>query len=259
MHAKKSLGQNFLRDPGVLARIVEAAAPGPDDTVLEIGPGEGVLTAALAARVRRVIAVELDHDLVPRLLKTFPLSSNVSIVEGDILKTDLSKLVAESPYKTVANIPYYVTAPIIQFLLEQPRQARTIVLMVQKEVGERLTAKPGDLSILGVAAQYYADASYLFTVPRTAFEPQPGVDSCVVKLEPKRPFDRDADKPFFRLVKAGFAQKRKTLANNLANVLSIPRQDIESSLVDAGLRPDTRAQALSVEDWLRLAAKLPHP
>lgn len=259
MQAKKSFGQNFLRDTGVLARIVGSAALKPDDLVIEIGPGEGVLTEALAEQAGRVVSIELDRDLIPHLLKKFPLSSNVSIIEGDILKTDLPKLVGDRPYKVVANIPYYISAPIIQYLLEQPRQADSIVLMAQKEVGERLTAEPGQLSILGLSAQYYAEAEYLCTVSRTAFEPVPEVDSCIVRLKPKRAFDRVRDKAFFRLVKAGFAQKRKTLANNLANALQVPRGEIEQALEALGLRPDIRAQALSLDHWLRLGEMFPRP
>lgn len=269
--AKKSLGQNFLKDEEVLSRIAESADLKPSDTVVEIGPGTGALTRVLAKKAGKVIAFEVDKDLIPGLLKQFPISGNVSIVEQDILKADMAKIVEgllflgekngdEIPkqvrddvkYKVVANIPYYITAPIIQYLLELPRTPETIVLMIQKEVAERITAEAGDMSILAVSVQYYADPELLFTVSRTAFDPVPQVESAVVRLTPKRVFDKERDKKFFRVVRAGFSARRKTLVNNLSASFHMQKETVSEKLVGLGFDANIRAQALSVADWERV-------
>ena len=256
--AKKSLGQNFLKDEAVLERIVASASVDSTDWVVEIGPGTGALTRVLSEKAQKVIALELDRDLIPDLLKQFPLSSNVSIVEQDIIRAEMAEMLhvhglrEGHPYKVVANIPYYITAPIIQYLLQLPTPPETIVLMIQKEVAERITAKPGSLSILGVSVQYYADPELLFMVSKTAFEPVPKVDSAVVLLKPKRKLDKEKDKPFFRMVKAGFSARRKTLVNNLASGLHLPKEEVSEKLVRLGFDPNIRAQALSVADWERV-------
>jgi 16S rRNA (adenine1518-N6/adenine1519-N6)-dimethyltransferase len=254
---KKSFGQNFLQDASVVARIIEGADIQVTDWMVEIGPGTGVLTEALSKKANKVIAVELDRDLIPGLLKKFPLSSNVSIVEGDILKLHLTETLKQygwdgRPYKIVANIPYYVTAPIIQYILRLQPQPQLVVLMIQKEVAERIVAQPGDMSILAVAVQYYADPEILFGVPKTAFHPVPQVDSAVIRLTPTHTFHPDEDKTFFRLVRAGFSARRKTLANNLSSSLHLPKEEVVQKLQAAGLSENIRAQSLSVEDWKRL-------
>lgn len=256
--AKKSLGQNFLKDEGVLTRILEVADIQTNNTVLEIGPGTGVLTEKLADTGAKVYAIELDHRLVERLNEHFVQSENVSILEGNILDIHLEELLGNigyghRAYKVVANIPYYITAPIIRTLLSLKHQPISMTLMVQNEVADRLVAKPGDMSLLSIMAQYYADVTKEFVVSREAFDPVPAVESAVVKLLPKRAFDREADRKLFQVVRAGFAARRKTLANNLSNSLHIPRETVEARLAKLNLLPTVRAQELSVEEWIRLA------
>ncbi len=255
--AKKSLGQNFLKDQSVIERILVVADIASEDRVFEIGPGTGVLTEALAKRAKQVMAIELDHELVLRLNKHFEESAGVSILEGSILGVNLAATLAHAgyesrDYKVVANIPYYITAPIIRTLLSLERQPKSLTLMVQKEVAERLTAQPGSMSLLSLMAQYYSDASLAFLVPKEAFDPVPKVDSAVVHLRAKRIFNPEADRKFFRIARAGFAARRKTLANNLASSLKLEKDSVGAILEQAGLRKDIRAQALSVEDWQRL-------
>ncbi len=258
IQAKKQLGQNFLKDDAVLDRIVEAASLQKSDVVVEIGPGTGALTRVLSAQAKKVVALEVDTDLMPTLLKQFPLSGNVSIIEQDILTADVADIlrkqdVAEGDnYKVVANIPYYITAPIIQRLLELPMPPKCIVLMIQKEVAERITAKVGALSILAVSVQYYADPELLFMVSKTAFDPVPKVDSAVVRLIPKRIFNKDTDKLFFRYVKAGFSSRRKTLVNNLSSGFHISKEIVAEKLTRIGIDVNIRAQALSIDDWKRV-------
>lgn len=257
--AKKSLGQNFLIDTDVIDRIFEAAGADPTDWVLEIGPGTGVLTLRLAERVEKILAVEIDHQLVTRLQQHFIDSKSVSILEGNILDIDLKELLeasgfAEHPYKIIANIPYYITAPIIRTLLALPYQPESMTLMVQSEVADRLAAKPGDMSLLSLMAQYYATVEKKFVVPKEAFDPVPKVESAVIRIAPKRAYDPEEDRKVFRLARAGFAARRKTLANNLSSSLSVPKETVEEKLKALGLRPDIRAQAMSVDDWGRLVA-----
>jgi 16S rRNA (adenine1518-N6/adenine1519-N6)-dimethyltransferase len=280
--AKKHLGQNFLKDEGVLDRIVESARISTTDWVVEIGSGTGVLTRVLSEKAKKVIAFEVDSDLMPNLLKQFPLSSNVSIVEQDILKADMAEVLKKHGYfenhgefennqdtslrnetlkqtqddihyKVVANIPYYITAPIIQYLLALSIPPKSIVLMIQKEVAERITAKVGAMSILAVSVQYYADPEVLFTVSKNAFDPVPKVDSAVVRLTPKHVFDKEKDKQFFRVIKAGFSSRRKTLVNNLSSGFHIPKEEVAMKLVSLGFDVRIRAQALSIDNWKQVA------
>jgi len=256
---KKSLGQNFLTNNDVVSRIVDVSAI-EGSVVFEIGPGEGVLTEALASTAQKVIAVELDDRLVPVLRDKFSDVDNVEIIHGDILHMNVEELIEQcaqgGEYKVVANIPYYITAPIIRLFLELSLQPREIVLMVQKEVAERLTAKPGEMSILAVSAQYYADVAYLFTVPKEDFNPVPKVDSAIIQLKIKNEELKIGDtKDFFRVVKVGFSAKRKTLANNLANGLQKDKQVVESVLITQGFEKSVRAQELSVDAWRILTKK----
>jgi len=251
--AKKSLGQNFLQDVEIVERIFEVADVSSIDWVFEIGPGTGVLTAVLAKRVEKVLAIELDHQLVARLQQQFVDSQSVSILEGNILEIDMKELLetsgfTEHPYKIIANIPYYITAPIIKMLLSLKHQPVSLTLMVQDEVAERLAARPGSMSLLSLMAQYYATVEKKFFVPKKAFDPVPKVDSAVIRIIPRRAYDPEED-----LARAGFAARRKTLVNNLSSSLSIAKAAVEEKLQQLGLRPDIRAQALSVEDWERLA------
>jgi 16S rRNA (adenine1518-N6/adenine1519-N6)-dimethyltransferase len=248
---KRSLGQNFLVNAEVVANIADAARLVSTDTVVEIGPGHGVLTTVLAQRAEKVIAIELDDRLIPVLREKFLRQDNVAIIHNDILHINMSDCAAEhgfDDYVVIGNIPYYITAPIIRFFLENPHRPREIILMVQKEVAERITAAPGNMSILSIAAQYYADVEYLFTVPRTDFEPQPKVDSAVIRFSIKKIAPGDADL-FFRVVKIGFSARRKTLCNNLANGLHSSKEDICVVLEKMGLATSVRAQELSLADW----------
>lgn len=256
--AKKSLGQNFLKDDGIIEEIFSIAQVTEADWVMEVGPGTGALTTKLAARAEKLLAIELDHELVERLQKHFVDSKSVSILEGNILDMHLDEILrssgfSEHPYKVIANIPYYITAPIIRTLLSLLVQPQSLTLMVQKEVAERLSAKPGDMSLLSVMAQYYASVEERLFVPKEAFDPVPKVDSAVVHIVPKRRYDAENDRRVFRLARAGFAARRKTLANNLATSFSVSRETVEARLQQLGLRPDIRAQALSVDDWEQLA------
>ena len=257
--AKKSLGQNFLRDETVIEQIFSIAQLEKTDWILEVGPGTGALTFRLADRTEKLLAIELDHELVMRLQKHFVNSKNVSILEGNILDLHLEELLkssgfSEHPYKIIANIPYYITAPIIRALLSLRSQPRSLTLMVQDEVAERLAAKPGEMSLLSVMAQYYAHVEKRLFVPKTAFDPMPKVDSAVVHIVPRRAYDPEEDRKVFRLARAGFAARRKTLANNLATSFSVPRETVEEGLESLGLRKDIRAQALSIEQWEALAS-----
>lgn len=260
--AKKSLGQNFLKDEQIIEGIVQVAAIGPEDHVFEIGPGTGALTEVLTRRAAHVVAVELDHDLVVRLQEHFEQSKGISILEGNVLEMNLNEILAHAgceggKYKVVANIPYYITAPIIRTLLSLKLQPQSLTIMVQKEVAERMTAPPGEMSLLSLMVQYYSEAQIALMVPRAAFEPAPAVDSAVVHMNVKKGFDRERDRALFRVARAGFAARRKTLVNNLTSSLGVSRETVETALTELGLRADSRAQALSVANWEALAAKLP--
>lgn len=256
--AKKSLGQNFLKDEDIIEGIFAVAEVASTDWVFEIGPGTGALTGRLISRVEKLLAIELDHTLAERLQTQFVDSKKVSILEGNILDVHLEELLATAgfgahPYKVIANIPYYITAPIIRTLLSLQSQPQSLTLMVQEEVADRLAAQPGSMSLLSLMAQYYASVEKKLFVPKGAFEPVPKVDSAVILIVPRRPYDPEHDRQVFRLARAGFAARRKTLANNLATSLHLPRETVEAGLEVLGVRKDIRAQALSVEHWERLA------
>ena len=257
--AKKSLGQNFLKDQDVIDQIFSIAEVKPTDWVLEIGPGTGALTYVLCDKVEKLMAIELDRVLVGRLQEHFVNSKHVSILEGNILDVHLAELIESSTfgehgYKIIANIPYYITAPIIRTLLSLKQPPQSLTLMVQDEVAERLAAKPGSMSLLSIMAQYYADVEKKLFVPKEAFDPVPKVDSAVIHIVPKRQYEEEADKKLFRIVRAGFSARRKTLANNLANTFTLPRASVEGYIERLGLRKDIRAQALSLTDWENLCA-----
>ncbi len=259
------LGQNFLKDPAVLEKIIQATDVAKADFVLEIGPGEGVLTEKLAALGKKVVAIELDDRLIEPLKNKFADVSNVEIVQGDILQINLPELLktVETPrrgvstaidYQVIANIPYYITSPIIRLFLEQAAQPQEMILMIQKEVAERIVAPRGQMSILAVSVGYYAATEILFLVDKTSFSPVPKVDSAVIKITPQRKFNKIEDKKFFRLVKAGFSAKRKTLLNNLATSLQIKKEVVEKILLSASFDIHTRAQELTIADWEKLTA-----
>ncbi len=250
--AKKSLGQNFLVDGRVRAKIVDAADISPDDTIVEIGPGRGFLTKGLAERAGRVVAVELDDGLVPRLRETFADSGHVEIVHGDARTIDIGSLVgAAREYKVVANLPYYAATPIVRRFLEATHKPTTLVVMVQREVGQEMTAPPGKMGILSVATQVYGSARIVTSVPPKAFRPSPNVTSAVVRIdtysEPLVAFD-SAD-TFFTLVRAGFSAPRKQIHNSLKNGLEIGSEQVMALLHSAGISPTRRAQTLSIDEW----------
>ena len=258
LKAKKSLGQNFLHDESVIRDIFAVAEVKEGDWILEVGPGTGALTFQLSERVEKLLAIELDHQLVERLANHFIDSKSVSILEGNILDLHLEAVLreagfAEHPYKVIANIPYYITAPIIRTLLSLRIQPQSLTLMVQNEVALRLAAQPGEMSLLSVMAQYYASVEIKRFVPKEAFDPVPKVDSAVILIVPRRPYDPEEDRKVFRLARAGFAARRKTLVNNLSTSFSIERSVVEGRLATLGLKSDIRAQALSIEAWEHLA------
>ena len=258
LRPRKSLGQNFLIDEGALARIAAAAALTADDAVLEIGPGLGSLTRHLAVAARQVVAVEIDQTLLPVLAEVVAGHPNVRVVHADVLTVDPAELSEGQRYKVVANIPYYITSAVIRHLLEARVRPDVIVLTVQREVAERICAAPGDLSILAVSVQAYARAELVARIPAGAFYPRPDVDSAVVRLTalPEPAFGSlDADR-FFRVVKAGFGQKRKQLRNALSAGLRQPAQTIDAWLAQANIDPTRRAETLSLDEWRALANAL---
>lgn len=247
---KKSLGQHWLHDTDSLEAMAEAADVQPDDTVLEIGPGLGTLTAILAERAGQVIAIELDKKLAADL-PGHVAASNLQVVNQDILEFDFTSLPAD--YKLVANIPYYLTGHLLRLLSETPNPPQIVALLVQKEVAQRVAAEPGALSILAVTTQFYWQVSLGAVIPAELFTPPPKIDSQILVLQrrPKPLFIADP-KDFFRLVKAGFAQPRKTLLNNLANGLKLSKDEVQTLCQAAGLAPARRAQTLSLPEWHQL-------
>lgn len=246
-----SLGQHWLKDRFILEAIADAADIKPSDTVLEIGPGLGTLTSVLLARAREVLAVEFDKALASKLSGQFP-GKNLTVKNEDIVSFDLNQL--PKNYVVVANVPYYITSKIVQKLMTAETKPRMAVLLVQKEVAQRIAAGPGDMSILAISAQVYAQASVGIEVPKSFFTPPPKVDSQVVVLKTRQtPLVAPSDeKAFFRLVKAGFAEKRKKLRSSLAGGLQLDKVDVETLLEKAGISLDARPQELSIKDWLVL-------
>lgn len=247
----KSLGQHWLHDRSVLEHIADCADIQTTDTVLEIGPGLGTLTSELLRRAQQVIAVEFDSELARKLPGQFP-GKNLIVMHEDILQFDLLQLPAG--YKVVANVPYYITSKIVQKLMTAENKPSITVLLVQKEVAERIAAQPGDMSILAISAQVYADASLGDVVPAELFTPPPKVDSQVVILRTRQePLVKpEKEKAFFRMVKAGFSAKRKKLRSSLAGGLGISKREVEELLANTKISPDARAEDLAIGDWLRL-------
>jgi 16S rRNA (adenine1518-N6/adenine1519-N6)-dimethyltransferase len=251
MQPNKSLGQHWLKDGPTLKAICEAANLEPGDTVLEVGPGLGDLTRQLLKRARKVIAVELDEYLASRL-KAEISDPKLEVVRGDILKFDLTEL--PSNYKVVANIPYYLTSNLIRILSESPNPPGLMVLLVQKEVAERLAAPPGQMGLLSISAQLDYEPKLGLVVAARLFEPPPKVDSRVIVLtrRPKPLFDNLDTKHYFKVVKAGFSGRRKKLRGSLAAGLGISKPQSDELLMRAGIDGDLRAQNLSLEDWYKL-------
>jgi len=252
---KKSLGQHWLTDENALYGIVDAAELNDEDVVLEVGPGLGALTKILVRRAGKVIAVEFDPELADSIHGRLPVG-NLQVIHQDILSFDFTSLPPD--YKIVANIPYYLTSNLIRTLSETTNRPSVAVLLVQKEVAERVVAQPGDMSVLSVTAQYYWQTGLGFKVPAEMFEPAPKVDSQVLLLQRRDEelFPGTDAKAFFRLVKAGFSERRKKLRSSLSNGLHISKKEVEAILNKASIDPDLRAQALSLEDWYRLYRQL---
>lgn len=252
----KTLGQNFLHDEAALGKIAAAADLQPDDSVLEIGPGLGALTRHLAHAARQVVAVELDRRLEPVLRYVLRDFSNVQIVWGDILKQDLSALPLDDGYLVAANIPYYITSAILRHLLEAEHKPRRMVLTVQKEVAERILARNGKMSLLALSVQIYGRPKLAGRIPAGAFYPPPKVDSAVLAVdlypEPQVPASQLDD--FFRLIKAGFGQKRKTLRNTLSAGLRLSKEQAVAVLKAAGIEPQRRAETLALAEWRALVS-----
>lgn len=249
-YAKKSLGQHWLTNTEALQAIVEAANVEAGDTILEIGPGVGTLTKFLTEQAQQVIAVEFDKSLAQALPGQVP-SPNLTIIHEDILKFDLTTM--PPGYKLVANIPYYLTSNLIRVLSESVNPPVTAVLLIQKEVAERVAARAGEMSLLSVTAQFYWEVSLGDVMPANLFTPPPKVDSQVLILKQRGHFLFDVEpKQFFRLVKAGFSNRRKTLLNSLSGGLQKSKPEVQSILEKADLNPQSRPQELSLEDWHRL-------
>ena len=259
-HFSKALGQNFLVDETVCPRMAALCGADRDTCVLEIGPGIGVLTAELAKTAKKVVSIELDDRLLPLLNETLADYDNVEIVSGDVLKLDLPALFDEkfgaSRVVVCANLPYYITTPILMRLLESELPVDAITVMVQKEVADRLCARPGEKNAgaITVCVDYYAHAEVLFGVPKGAFLPSPKVDSAVIRLtrREKPAVETNDVKAFFRLVKAAFAQRRKTAVNSISATLSVPKAQVAKALTDCGLSETVRAEALTSEDFAAL-------
>jgi len=263
---KKKYGQNFLIDAGVLDRIITAAQVTKEDYVLEIGPGIGAMTQYLAENAGKVAAVEIDRSLIPILEETLEGYDNVTVINGDILKLDVNRLIQEQndgrPVKVVANLPYYITTPIIMGLFENHVPLKSVTIMVQKEVADRMQVGPGtkDYGALSLAVQYYAEPKIVANVPPNCFIPRPKVGSAVIRLtkHEKPPVEVFDEKRFFEIIRASFNQRRKTLANSLNNApgLNISREQTAQALKEMGLPADIRGEALTLEQFAELSRRL---
>ena len=254
MRPLKSFGQNFLIDRSVLHKIVEAAAIEQDDEILEVGSGTGVLTRELAKKARRVVAVELERDMLSLLKSTTAAYPNVELVARNLLFLNPTEVFAQAPYKLVANLPYYITAPTFRHFLESANPPRLIVVMVQLEVAQRIIAEPGSLSVLAVSVQFYGQPRIIAHVPAQAFYPAPKVDSAIlcVDVNPQAPLLPEERERFFRVVHAGFSEKRKQLHNSLTHGLHVKNEEVRAWLASAAIDASRRAETLSIEEWLQL-------
>ena len=263
---QKKFGQNFLIDTHVLDKIIDASGVTEDDFVLEIGPGIGTMTQYLCERAREVVAVEIDKNLIPILSDTLKNYSNVTVINEDILKLDICKLAEEKnqgkPIKVVANLPYYITTPIIMGLFESHVPIDSITIMVQKEVAERMQEGPGskEYGALSLAVQYYAKPEIVANVPPNCFMPRPNVGSAVIRLtrHEKPPVEVEDEKLMFRIIRASFNQRRKILANGLNNSpeIHLPKEVIQESIVSLGVPENIRGEALSLEQFAELSNEI---
>jgi len=254
LSARKGFGQNFLIDRGVLDKIIAAAGIENTDTVVEVGPGLGVLTRALAEKAGKVVSVELDRNMVDLLRETMAGVPNVAIVERDILDTPPESLIGESNYKVVANLPYYITSPVLRHFLESTHQPQSLVVMVQKEVARQIVARPPETSLLSVAIQFYGTPRIVSYVPAGAFYPPPKVASAILRIDvlPERRLSAEDEAVFFKLARAGFSTRRKQLINALSSGLDIDKARGAELLQKAGIDPRRRAETLTIDDWLNL-------
>ncbi len=256
LRPNQSLGQNFLLDEAALVQVAGAAEINIQDVVLEIGAGLGSLTRHLAAAAHWVVAVELDGRLIPVLKQVVEQFDNVQVVHGDILTLNIAEIINASPYLVVANIPYYITSNLIRHLLEASTPPQRLVLTLQQEVARRICARPDDMSLLALSVQVYGHPVIVANIPASAFYPPPRVDSSILRVDifanPMIP--SPALDAFFRLAKAGFSQKRKTLRNSLAAGLHLPPSTVESLLISAGIDPRRRAETLSLDEWHQLVS-----
>lgn len=263
---QKKFGQNFLIDTGVLDRIIQAAEITKEDCVLEIGPGIGTMTQYLAESAREVVAVEIDNNLIPILADTLSGYPNVTIINDDILKMDINRIVQERnggrPIKVVANLPYYITTPIIMGLFENRVPLKSITIMVQKEVAERMQVGPGtkDYGALSLAVQYYAEPKLVANVPPNCFIPRPGVGSAVIRLTRHEtpPVQVQDEKMLFAIIRASFNQRRKTLVNGLGNAaqLKVSKEQVAAALEQMGLPATIRGEALTLRQFAELSERL---
>ncbi len=260
----KSLGQNFLIDGNIIDKIIEGSSIGIDDGIIEIGPGIGTLTQKLCESAGKVIAIELDNNLLPILEETLGDYNNIEVIHGDVLKVDLNKIINEKlegrKVKVVANLPYYITTPIIMKLLEENLAIDKIVVMVQKEVALRMKASPGskDYGALSVAVQYYSEPEIIVDVPKNVFMPRPNVDSAVIMLDVyNEPAIKVKDQRlFFNVIKAAFGKRRKTLLNALTSGIGLDKEEIEAALGRSGIDPIRRGETLDITEFARIADEI---
>lgn len=253
---RKSLGQNFLHDPNMLEKIIASADLMPEDTVLEIGPGTGLLTERLARYVQRLVAVEVDERLQPILEDVLSPYDNVELLMQDFLTVDVPTLMGASPYSVVANVPYYITSAILRHLLESTHRPRRLLLTVQWEVGERIIAKPDDMNLLAVSVQFYGKPRIVTRLKPSVFWPRPDVDSALVRIDV---YDQPAvavsdENLFFRVVRAGFGQKRKQLRNSISSGLMLEGEPVDRLFAQAKIDPRRRAETLTLTEWATLTA-----
>ncbi|NLD19509.1 MAG: 16S rRNA (adenine(1518)-N(6)/adenine(1519)-N(6))-dimethyltransferase RsmA [Clostridiales bacterium] len=261
----KSLGQNFITDRNVIEKIVEGAQIGPEDMVIEIGPGIGVLTAEAAESAAKVVAVEIDKKLIPILGETLREYDNVQIINQDILKTDLNEIIRErrkaqdftGEVKIIGNLPYYITTPIVMDILEKGVEAESITIMMQKEVADRISSPPGGriYGAISVAVQYYCQVEKIINVSKEVFIPRPKVDSTVLRLllRKEKPVELRDEKTFFACIKHGFGQRRKTLLNSLTGVNGLDKDGVKEALTDAGIDWMRRAETLNINEFADIA------
>lgn len=254
MRPNKAFGQNFLIDRSILSKIVAAADIDADDEILEVGAGTGVLTRELAQKARRVVAVELERDMLALLAETTSHSPNVELIARNLLFLNPVEVFGQAPYKLVANLPYYITAPTFRHFLESANPPRVLVVMVQQEVAERIVAQPGDLSVLAISIQFYGQPRIMERVPASSFYPAPKVDSAILRVDvhagaPLAAVERES---FFHLVQAGFSERRKQLHNSLTHGLHYKNEIVRAWLAEAGIEASRRAETLSIAEWLQL-------